>query len=291
MSPQHRSVPYLVETGWLADHIADPALIVLDCTTRILPDEKTIYRTEAARETFETGHIPGAQFVDVQQDLSDPTHRYRFMLPHADSFAKAVERLGVSDATHVVLYSTGDPWWATRVWWLLRFFGFERTSVLNGGFQKWRAEARPLETGQGRTRPRGSFAPQPRPELVTGSAEVLAAIRDPGVCTLNARLPSQFAGRDGNNYGRAGRIPGSVNVPSASLLDPNTNTFLPLDELRARFADADVEGRRVIAYCGHGIAASASVFALALLGHPDAALYDASLSEWAADAALPMTQD
>ena len=286
-SPEER-LPYLVDTGWLAQHRDDPGLIVLDCTTRIVPDAATIYRTEAARDAFEAGHIPGAQFVDVQKDLSDNGHRYKFMLPKAADFAAAMTRFGVNDAAHVVLYSTGDPWWATRVWWLLRVFGFERSSVLDGGFQAWRREGRALETGPARARPGGAFTARFQPGLVADRDEVLAAIGNGAVCTVNARLPSQFEGRDGNNYGRAGRVPGSVNVPSAGLLDPATNTYLPLAQLRVRFARAGVEGRRVIAYCGHGIAASASVFALAMLGHPDVALYDASLSEWAADETLPI---
>lgn len=287
MSTEPR-LPYLVDTAWLAGRLDDPDLVVLDCTTRIVPDMATVYRTEPCRGSFEAGHVPGAQFVDVQQDLSDNTHRWKFMLPQTADFAAAMERLGVSDTSHVVLYSTGDPWWATRVWWLLHVFGFERSSVLDGGFQAWQREGRSLETGPGRARPRGTLTARLQPTLVAGREEVLAAIGDGTVCMLNARLPSQFEGKDGNNYGRAGRIPGSVNVPSASLIDPKTNRYRPEPELQERFAAAAPDGKRVIAYCGHGIAASASVFALAMLGHPNVALYDASLSEWAADETLPI---
>ena len=123
---------------------------------------------------------------------------------------------------------------------------------------------------------------------MAGRAEVLAAIGNPAACIVSARLPSQFAGRDGNSYGRPGRIAGSVNLPAASMIDPATNTFLPRARLGEAFAALGIEGRRVIAYCGHGIAASATVFALAMLGHPDWALYDGSLNEWAATGDLPM---
>lgn len=281
----------LVDTDWLATNLDNPDLLVFDCTTRLLPDVKTIYRAEAARASFEAAHIPGAQFIDVQQDLSDNHHRYKFMLPQAADFAAAMMRFGVVASSRIVLYSGADPWWATRVWWLLRYFGFDQAAVLDGGLQKWQREERPLEAGLGRVRPPGTFVARPRPALVAYRDDVLAAIGDPQICTLSARLPSQFAGQDGNNYGRAGRITGSQNVPAASLLDAEAGTFLPLAQLHEKFRPLGLDNKKVIAYCGHGIAASADVFALTLLGHPEVALYDASLSEWADVADLPMTVD
>lgn len=282
------SADMLVSTEWLGANLRNPEVLIFDCTTRIVPDPATIYRTEAARAAFEAGHIPGAQFIDIQHDLSDNHHRCKFMLPDARVFGVSMERFGVFPEAHVVLYSAGDPWWATRVWWLLRVFGFDLASVLDGGAQKWTKEGRPTEVGAGRAHPRGRFIPRQRPELLADRAEVLAAIGNPAVCIVSARQPSQFAGKDGNSYGRPGRIAGSVNLPAASMIDPAANTFLPLARLREAFAALDIEGRRVIAYCGHGVAASATVFALAMLGYPDWALYDGSLNEWAATDDLPM---
>lgn len=279
---------YLVSTQWLAARLNDPDILVFDCTTRIVPDERTIYRTEPVFDSFLEGHIPGAQFIDVQKDFSDGTHRYKFMLPSVDQFAESSSAFGIGPDKTVILYSTMDPWWATRVWWLLRVFGHDRVAVLDGGFEQWTAERLPVEKGHGVARKPTAFSAHFNPGMVAGRDEVLSAIGDDGICTISARLPSQFAGVDGNSYGRPGRIPGSVNVPAASLLDPATKTYLPFETLRQRFAHLPLEGKRVIAYCGHGIAASADAFVLAMLGYKDVAIYDASLSEWAADHSLPI---
>ena len=119
-------------------------------------------------------------------------------------------------------------------------------------------------------------------------ADVLTAIGDGAVCTINALQAVQHAGTGGNTYGRPGRIKGSVNVPTAGLVDPATNTFLPPDKLRAQFDRVHAFDKKVITYCGGGIAASATAHALVMLGHPDVRLYDASMSEWAVDESLPM---
>jgi thiosulfate/3-mercaptopyruvate sulfurtransferase len=279
---------FLIETDALERALGDPALRVFDCTTNLIPDPKTTYQAVPARTDFEKGHIPGAQFIDLQADLSDNEHRFRFMLPSAEGFAAAMSRLGVGEGTRAVLYSTANPWWATRVWWLLRVFGFDDAAVLDGGWQKWSREGRRVETGAARARPPSRFIVREQRPLMVGKEEVLQAIGDGAVCTLNALLPEQHAGTGGNIYGRPGRIKGSVNLPAAHLLDPATNEFLPAAELRRRFEAVDAFGKQAITYCGGGIAASADAFALVLLGHPDVKLYDASLSEWAIDPTLPM---
>ena len=279
---------FLVETDALERSLGDPGLRIFDCTTNLIPDPKTTYQAVPARADFEKGHIPGAQFIDLQADLSDQGHRLRFMLPSVEVFAAAMSRLGIGEGTRVVLYSTANPWWATRVWWLLRVFGFDDAAVLNGGWQKWSREGRPVETGPGKPQPPGRFAiREPRP-LMVGKEEVLQAIGDGAVCTMNALLHEQHVGAGGNSYGRPGRIKGSVNLPAAHLIDPTTNAFLPAAELRRRFESVGAFGKEVITYCGGGIAASADAFALVMLGHPEVKLYDASLSEWATDPTLPM---
>jgi thiosulfate/3-mercaptopyruvate sulfurtransferase len=277
---------YLVETEWLAQHLND--VIVLDCTVHLIPDPKITYVVKPAREDFETGHIPGAQFCDVSRDVSDTTQKFNFMRPTPEAFAASMCRFGISNGTRVITYSTGNPWWATRVWWLLREFGHDNAAVLDGGWQKWTAEGRGVETGPARSRPAGEFVVHEVRGLMVGKDAVKAAIGDAGVCTLNALLPSQHAGSGGNAYGRPGRIAGSVNVPAAHLLDPVTNTFLPADELRARLGAVGALDRPVITYCGGGIAASADALILTMLGHTDVRIYDASLSEWAKDESLPM---
>ena len=279
---------YLVETDWLARLLGDPGLRVLDCTTNLIPDPKITYRIIPARAEFEQGHIPGAQFVDVPGELSDRNHRFRFMMPSAEAFAAAMGRLGVGPGTRVVTYSTGAMWWATRVWWMLRSFGFDDAAVLNGGWQKWSREGRPVETGAAPPRAPVRFVVRERRRLMVGRTEVEQAIGDASVCTLNALSAQQHAGSGGTAYGRPGHIAGSVNVPAAGLIDPATNTLLPAGELRRKFAAIGAFDKRVISYCGGGISATADAFVLAMLGHSDVAVYDASMAEWANDPSLPM---
>jgi len=279
---------YLVETDWLAQHLNNPSVLVLDCTTHLIPDPKITYQVVPGREDFEKGHIPGAQFVDVLNDVSDTAQRLRFMLQRPEDFVAAMRRFGVNQSSRVVTYSTANMWWASRVWWLFRVFGFDNAAVLNGGWQKWRREGRAIETGPAKPRAAGDFSVREVRPLMVGKEEVKRAIGDGAVCTINALLPQQHTGTGGNSYGRPGRIAGSVNLPAAHLLDPQTNTFLPADELRRRFEAIGAMDRQVINYCGGGIAASADALALVMLGHQDVKLYDASLSEWARDPTLPM---
>jgi thiosulfate/3-mercaptopyruvate sulfurtransferase len=279
---------FLIETGALERQLGDPDLRILDCTTHLIPDPKVTYQVVPGRADFEKGHIPGAQFVDLQGELSDKSHRFRFMLPSAEAFAAAMRRFCVGDGTRVVLYSTANPWWATRVWWMLRVFGCDDAAVLNGGWQKWSREGRPVETGPAKSHPPGHFVVREQRPLMVGKEAVLQAIGDGAVCTINALSPEQHAGTGGNSYGRPGHIKGSVNLPAAHLLDPATNEFLPPEELRKRFATVGAAEKPVITYCGGGIAASADAFVLVMLGHPNVKLYDASLGEWATDPSLPM---
>ena len=276
---------FLVETDWLEQNLANPDVVVLDCTTHLLTQPNGPYRNVPGREDFEKGHIKGAQFCDVSRDVSDTTQKFNFMRQHPDDFAAAMRRFGVSNTTRVITYSTANPWWATRVWWLLREFGHDNAAVLNGGWQKWSREGRPTETDAGRSRPAGAFTVRQVRNLMVGMEAVKAAMGDGAICTLNALLPAQYSG---GTYGRPGQIPGSVTVAAAHLLDPETNAFLPADELRKRLDAVGALNRPVIAYCGGGIAATADALILTMLGHTDVKVYDASLSEWAKDEALPM---
>ena len=279
---------FLVETDWLAQHLDDPAVVVLDCTTHLIPNPASTYDVVPGREDFEQGHIPGGQFCDVSRDVSDTTQALRFMRQTPEDFAAAMRRFGISKSTRVVTYSTANMWWATRVWFLLHEFGHDNAAVLNGGWQKWSREDRPIATGPGEPRAAGDFVAGTVRNLMVGKAAVQAAINDGAVCTINALQPAQHVGTGGNSYGRPGRIAGSVNLPAAHLLDTDSNTFLPAEELRRRFTAIGAMDRAVVTYCGGGIAASADALALIMLGHTDVKLYDASLSEWAKDPTLPM---
>jgi thiosulfate/3-mercaptopyruvate sulfurtransferase len=277
---------YLVETDWLEQNLKN--VVVLDCTTHLIPNPAITYDVVPGREDFEKGHIKGAQFCDVSRDVSDTSHKFRFMRQQPEDFAAAMRRFGIGDDTKVVLYSTTSPQWASRVWWLLREFGHDNAAVLNGGWQKWSRENRPLETGPGTPRAAGSFTVKPPRNLMADKDDVKAAIGNGAVCTLNALAEAQHKATGGNTYGRPGRVAGSVNVPAAHLLDPATNTFLAADELRRKFDAVGAMDRAVIVYCGGGIAATADALALTMLGHTNVKVYDASMSEWAKDESLPM---
>ena len=283
---------FLVSTAWLAEHLNDPGVVVLDATTHLLPrpvepTPEVPYDVVSGLADFSKGHVPGAQYADIDGELSDRSHSLHFMLCPPEQFADGMARLGVGDDTTVICYSTAFHWWATRLWWMLRVYGHTKTRVLDGGFQKWIAEGRPVETGGGRARNRRVFTARFDPDRVASKRDVLAAIGDTGICTINALRPEQHAGGGTTNYGRPGHITGSVNVAAVDMVRPD-NTFKPLDELRGLLADA-MATPRVVTYCGGGIAASSVTLALTMLGHPDVRLYDASLSEWAPDPALPMS--
>jgi thiosulfate/3-mercaptopyruvate sulfurtransferase len=279
---------YLVETDWLASHLEDPAVRVLECTVYLHPaDTPSGYRVESGRAKWAEGHIPGAGFVDLPEELSDRSSSLRFMMPPAAQFAEAMGKAGVGDGVRVVLYDRNVNMWAARIWWMLRAFGFDNAAVLNGGIKKWTLEGRPAATDTG-TRPARTFTARPRPELIADRSGVLAALGDSNACVLNALSAERHRGGGEAPY-RLGRIAGSMNVPAQELVDPKTQAYLPADVLRAKFQAAGVlDAKRVITYCGAGIAASSDAFVLTLLGRDDVAVYDASLSEWGADPTLPM---
>lgn len=279
---------FIVETDWLASALNDPGIRVLDCTQHLIPRPGNVLNDiKSGLEDFENGHIPGAGFVDIDRDISAHGNaNLHFTLPSPEGFAQAMARLGVGDETMVVLYSTANHWWATRVWWMLRVFGHDRAAVLNGGLQKWKREGLPVETGPGRTQRPARYSVLYRPGQVAGKEEVLAAIGADEVCILNALRPEQHAGTGGTSYGRPGHIEGSINVAAVSLVDQD-NVFKSAAELQRMFADA-LAKPRVITYCGGGIAASSAAMILTMLGHRNVQLYDASLAEWAADSSLPM---
>ncbi|MEO8038074.1 MAG: sulfurtransferase [Betaproteobacteria bacterium] len=290
MDPGFTHPEYVVETAWLAEHLNDPEVVLLDGTTHLMPPPPMPYRVVSGRSDFEQGHIPGAQFVDIDTELSDPEQPsgLHFMLPPPDLFARTMARLGIGDDTLVVCFGTANHWWATRLWWMLRVFGHDRAAVLNGGFQKWRSEGRAVETGSGRGREPAQFSARLRPPLVADKQDVLAAIGAGDTCTLNALRPEQHAGTGGTVYGRLGHVSGSINVPAVDVVDAN-NVFKPAAELRRLFAEP-LAKPKIITYCGGGIAATSATLVLTMLGHDDVRVYDASMSEWANDPSLPMAQ-
>jgi thiosulfate/3-mercaptopyruvate sulfurtransferase len=284
----------LVQTGWLAARLEDPALRIFECTTYLRPAEPGApvpYHPEPGRADYEAGHIPNAGFLDLPGELSRRDAAVHFMMLPPAEFAEAMSRHGIGPGTRVVLYSRDRLMWATRVWWMLHVMGFDDAAVLDGGFEKWQAEGRPLSTAPARYPP-AHFVPRPRPALMVDKDAVLAALGDPAVRLINTLSPADFAGTGPSRYGRPGRIPGSVNLPWPDLTLPESNVLIPLDEATRRLAALDIAGaERIVCYCGGGISATVGLFLLHRLGHDNLALYDASMAEWARDESLPIEHD
>jgi thiosulfate/3-mercaptopyruvate sulfurtransferase len=281
----------LVSTAWLAENLGAANLRVLDATVHLHPAENGGMSMESGLADYQAGHIPGAAFADLTEDLSDDASPLRFTLPTPERFAAAMGRLGVGDDTQVVIYSGGSMSWAPRLWLMLRAFGFENAAVLDGGWRKWSAEGRASETAPG-SYPAASFTPNFREGVFVDQATVEAARSDANAVVVNALSPAQHAGTGGPHYGRAGRISGSINVPAAAMLDPDNYAFLPLETLAERFDAAGATADKdLVIYCGGGIAASQVAFAQHLLGRKPATVYDASLQEWARDPSAAMEAD
>jgi len=194
--------------------------------------------------------------------------------------------LGVGDDSRVVLYDGNGSGWAARVWWMLRWVGFDRAALLDGGFGAWTTEGRPLST-ESADRPAKQLTPDPRPELIADRDEVFAAIDNEAVSIIDALPESSYRG-EMSIYERPGHIPGASNIPAFALLDESGH-YRALDELAAMH-DGD-RNARAITYCGGGIAASSNAFIMTRLGFTDIAVYTASLQEWAADPDNPLVVD
>jgi thiosulfate/3-mercaptopyruvate sulfurtransferase len=282
----------LISTEALARELGSNNLRVFDCTTYLEPPppgSDDPYIAVPGDASFATAHIPGADFLDLQGEFSDTTTRLRFMMPPLAQLEAAFGRHGIGEGARVVLYNIGSMMWATRFWWMLKALGFDGAAVLDGGFDKWQSEGHPVESGPAKGYPAAVFTARPRPGRFVGKDTVLAATRDPRVAIVNALGPQFHQGLEPSRYGRPGRIPRSVNVPAANLVDPQSKTFTSLDDAAAKFAVAGVgKDRPVIVYCGGGISATVDLFVLHHLGFDDLTLYDGSMGEWARDPALPI---
>lgn len=285
----------LVSTDWLDEHRGDPDMRLFECTAYLKylpPGQDAPYRVVSGRSDYEQEHIEGAGFLDIQDELSDPSSpsHLRFTALPAEELARAFGRRGIGDHCRVVLYARGRNVWATRVWWLLRLIGFDAAAVLDGGWEKWAVEGKPASTEEPEFAP-AVLTPHPRPGLLVNSQVVREAMDEPDTSLINA-LEADLHRGENPRYGRPGRIPSSVNVPSSTLIDPDTNTFVSDEQAASIFrqAGADPAGRNVL-YCGGGIAATLDAFVLNRLGCDDLSIYDASMSEWARDESLPIETD
>ena len=272
----------LVEAGWLASRLADERLRVLDVTVQVTPE----FVTRSGRSDWAAAHVPGSVFADLLEGLSDrAAPALMMMLPSPGQFSEEMGALGVGTGAQVVLYDARENMWAARVWWMLRAFGFDGAAVLDGGWRAWTSRALPVCSEPCAYAP-AQFVARPRAGLFVGTQEVLDAIDDPDTTIVSALGRRQHRGEI-NEYGRPGHIPGAKNVSAWAILDKASGRYRPLGELRQMCAPV-LDAKRVITYCGGGIAASSLAFTLHRLGHPDVAVYDGGLLEWCADPSLPL---
>ena len=292
------ALPALVSPEELHTALAADAvpLVVLDASTALaMHGDGQPYTAQPLREQYLAAHVPGAAFVDVTNELSDTSAPQLFTVPAPDALAAALGALGIGDDIHVVVYDNVGSAWATRVWWLLRWLGHDHVSVLDGGLGAWQAAGLPVASGAeddaaARATPAG-LTPRVRPELLATLPQVeqIASGAASGLL-VNALDPATFRGeQEVSPYPRRGRIPGSVNLPLFTFLDPTTGRFLPPADLRGLLQDGgllDAEG--AVTYCGGGIAATIPAFAAYVAAGVDVAVYDGSLSEWTADEGRPV---
>jgi len=266
----------LVSTEWLAGHLSEPDVRILDCTWHHAStnlDGRTQYRGR---------HLPGSVHFDIDH-LADKSNPLPHMLPSAADFAKKVGLLGIGDGDRVVVYDRlygGAA--AARVWWMFRVFGHDKVAMLNGGYGKWTTEKQPTDMTPVRPEPR-SFSATYNPALVRSLAEMRENLVTAAAQVVDARGPAKFEGtqEDVFPFKKLGHIPNATNIPWADLIDPETGEFIAANALAKRFAAAGIDlDRPIVTTCASGIISCAAALGLYLLGRKDVAVYDGSWAEW-----------
>jgi thiosulfate/3-mercaptopyruvate sulfurtransferase len=269
----------LVETEWLEKNLQDPRLRIIDCHYYISIKENNV-SLKSGRSAWDQAHIPNSLYVDLLEELSDPTTNLPFMMPALSHFCDVMSQKGIGNDTTVIIHDREQSPWASRLWLMFQEYGFANAAVLNGGWKKWLDEGRPVTVEPSSFSPATFTARPHHPSFFTDKEEVLRAIHD-GHAVLICAL-------DHESFFR-GHIPHSLNIDARMFVHPETNAFFSLKDLNDIFKSIGAtKADRIITYCGGGIASSCAAFALILAGYENVAVYDGSMEEWARDPDLPI---
>jgi thiosulfate/3-mercaptopyruvate sulfurtransferase len=278
----------LVSTQWLHEHLSDPKLRIIDIRGHVLPANAPLPHYYNHQDDYQTSHIPGAVFVDWVKEITDPDDPRHAQIAKPERYAAVMSRCGIQADTQVVVYDDAGGMFAARLWWSMNYYGHPAVAVLDGGWQKWMAESRPMTAEVPSIAPT-VFQAVPQSDWYRSGDQVMAALGTP-TQLMDMRSEEEFRG-DYARASRSGHIPGAVNQRRANLTQAD-GTLLPPEQLRVKFAEIGIttDTPEVIVYCNAGVSASYGLLALRAAGITQSAVYDGSWKEWGNDEGKPLEQ-